>query len=114
MDQFSPDPFTALSPEEEAAQRAGARDSLLLAATLWIDGTAAPAQVRVRNLSPGGLMAEYEPRVALGTPLTIEVRGIGPVKGHVAWATSGRIGIAFEVEIDPLKARKPVGPGRRR
>jgi hypothetical protein len=66
---------------------------------------------RVRNLSSGGLMAEYAAPVQSGTPVEIEVRGVGWVKGRIAWATDGRVGVAFDIEIDPMLARKPVGKG---
>ncbi len=111
MDQFSYDPLSALSAEDVTGQRHGSRDSLLLTAQLRIgDGQA--LQVRVRNLSSGGLMAEFGSPVAGGTPVEVEVRGIGWVAGRIAWAAEGRIGIAFEREIDPMLARKPVGPGK--
>lgn len=93
-----------------ASARGGARDSLLLTATLLIAGR--ETNVRVRNLSAGGLMAEYPGVVSLGEPVSIEMRGIGRVEGRVAWATDGRIGIAFGSPIDPLAARKPVGRAR--
>jgi hypothetical protein len=41
----------------------------------------------------------------------VEVRGVGWVSGRIAWATDGRVGIAFDTPIDPLLARKPVGGG---
>ncbi|MFX7984907.1 PilZ domain-containing protein, partial [Acinetobacter baumannii] len=68
-------------------------------------------QVRVRNLSAGGLMAEVPEALAIGTPVEVEVRGIGWVLGRIAWAAAGRVGVAFEHEIDPRMARKPVGGG---
>lgn len=86
--------------------RHGARDSLLLTATLRIDDQL--ADVRIRNLSAGGLMAEYSGKVSLSQPIVIDVRGVGPVAGRIAWATDGRIGIAFDEPIDPMLARKPV------
>jgi len=64
--------------------------------------------VRVRNLSSGGLMAEYAEPIAQGAPVKIEVRNLGWIDGHIAWAAEGRVGIAFERGIDPLAARKPV------
>ena len=67
--------------------------------------------MRVRNLSSGGLMAEYAGPIARETPVEIEVRGVGWVKGKIAWATDGRVGIAFDSEINPMLARKPVGKG---
>ncbi|MGJ3626522.1 PilZ domain-containing protein [Sphingomonas sp. MMS24-JH45] len=65
--------------------------------------------MRVRNISAGGLMAEVpEPITPENSAIRIEVRGIGWVSGRVAWQTEGRIGIAFDQEIDPRRARKPV------
>ncbi len=111
MEQFPTDPLDALSGDDIASQRGGSRDSLLLAAQLRVDG-AAEVAVRVRNLSSGGLMAEYSQPIASGTPVQVEVRGVGWIDGRIAWTAEGRIGIAFEREIDPLAARKPVAPGR--
>lgn len=111
MDQYSYDPLNALSAEDVTGQRHGARDSLLLAAQLRVANDQ-PVQVRVRNLSSGGLMAEYAGAAAAGTPVEVEVRGVGWVGGRIAWATDGRIGVAFDREIDPMLARKPVGTGK--
>lgn len=104
-----------LSEEEEAAAagRHGSRDSLLLAAQLRFDGDPEIHAVRVRNLSSGGLMAEHAGFVDVGDRLEVDVRNIGWVKGRIAWATDGRIGIAFDREVDPMAARKPVGQGKK-
>jgi hypothetical protein len=107
MDQFSHDPGAFGSFDEPSAQRGGSRDSLLLSAQLRL-ASAAPVTVRVRNLSPGGLMAEFSGRVTLEQPVDIEVRGIGWIEGRIAWVAEGRVGIAFDTPIDPLLARKPV------
>ncbi|HEX8301773.1 PilZ domain-containing protein [Sphingomonas sp.] len=110
MEQFSHDPLMTLSAEDFTGQRAGARDSLMLTANFRIDGR--PDQmVRVRNLSSGGMMAEYPAPIDRNTEVQIEVRGVGWVTGRIAWATDGRVGVAFDSEIDPLLARKPVGKG---
>ena len=85
------------------------RDSLFLMARLRVDGIDEEVSVRVRNLSPGGLMAELPLPIAPDSAIQVEVRGIGWVKGRVAWQTEGRAGIAFDREIDPQRARKPVG-----
>ena len=87
------------------------RDSLFLSARLTIAPGPAVHDVRVRNLSEGGLMAEYEQPVAAGTGVTLEMRGVGELTGRIAWCTDGRIGIAFDQPIDPSRARKPVGRG---
>lgn len=103
------------SGEDAGAQadsgRVRKRDSLFLAARLTFEGKDTTHDVRVRNLSEGGLMAEYEPPVAAGVAVTLEMRGLGEMTGRVAWCTRGRLGIAFDHPIDPARARKPVGNG---
>ncbi len=84
------------------------RDSLLLLANLRRVGETISVPVRVRNLSPGGLMAELDEPLDPDMPIEIEVRGIGWITGRVAWHTEGRTGIAFDRLIDPQRARKPV------
>lgn len=110
MDQFPFDPLTALSAEDFAGKRSDARDSLMLVAHFRVPGRA-EEQVRVRNLSSGGLMAEYVQPIERGAHVEVEVRGVGWVAGRIAWATDGRVGVAFEIPIDPKLARKPVGGG---
>lgn len=106
MDRYSFEP--ALPVFDDAAhQRNDSRDSLFLAAQLQV-GALPAEQVRVRNLSAGGMMAEYPSAVEIGTSVRVELRGIGEVGGSIAWATDGRIGIAFDDPIDPMRARKPV------
>lgn len=106
MNDSTPNTFPTMSVE--AAKRAKARDSLFLVADLAIEGRPGMPQVRVRNLSPGGLMAEYPHPLDIGTPVKIDLRGVGKVGGQVAWTAAGRIGIAFDSPIDPMQARKPV------
>ncbi|MBB5709007.1 PilZ domain-containing protein [Sphingomonas xinjiangensis] len=111
MEQFTPESVNALSAEDFTVPRSGARDSLLLTAQFRVKDTDEVHQVRVRNLSSGGLMAEFAGPIMPGTLVEIEVRGVGWVSGRIAWATDGRVGVAFSTEIDPLLARKPVGKG---
>jgi hypothetical protein len=99
------------SPSPAATARQ--RDSLFLLAPLRLDDAATSQDVRIRNLSAGGLMAEVGRDVPVGTVATLELRGIGPVTGRVAWSEEGRIGVALDRPIDPKKARKPVGTGAR-
>jgi hypothetical protein len=106
MDQFSNDIFTPQG--ESAAKRQKVRDSLFLVADLDIEGQPGTTHVRVRNLSSGGLMAEYAHPLEIGTTLEIVLRGVGKVAGKVAWTAAGRIGVSFNSPIDPLQARKPV------
>ena len=102
----------ATVPEGAAeSKRTRKRDSLFLSARLQIAGDRAVREVRVRNLSAGGLMAELDRVVEPGTAVTLEMRGLGEMTGTVAWWTHGRLGIALDHPIDPARARKPVGTG---
>ena len=89
------------------------RDSLFVLANVRVAGIDGEFRVKVRNLSPGGMMAEGTVRVTRGADLTIEIRNIGWVDGSVAWVQDDRFGIAFRDEIDPKLARAPqvVGAG---
>lgn len=107
MDHISYDSTAFASSDDPNAQRGGSRDSLLLSAQLKLVGLS-PVTVRVRNLSSGGLMAEYVGRANIGDVAEVELRGIGQIAGRIAWITEGRLGIAFDREIDPMLARKPV------
>lgn len=93
--------------------RSGPRDSLFLLTNLSsIDGTPL-GRARVRNLSATGLMADCERVVPAGIVVRFDLRGIGQVNGSVVWSRDDRIGIAFDVAIDPQLARRPVsGAGR--
>ena len=100
-----------MSGDDAAHNRNEARDSLFLMADFRVAGTSDVTQVRVRNLSPGGLMAEFPAGLEIGLQVDCDVRGIGWIPGKVAWSAAGRVGIAFDRQIDPLLARKPVGHG---
>lgn len=94
---------------ELASRSSRGRESLLLMANLRRVGDTRTIPVRVRNLSAGGLMAEINDVIDTDAPIEIEVRGIGWIRGRIAWHTEGRAGIAFDRQIDPQRARKPVG-----
>lgn len=88
------------------------RDSLFLKAELkFVDGDDC-GEVRIRNLSAGGLMAEAPVRAKRGDKVELEMRNIGKVTGYVAWVAQGRFGVAFDFPIDPKLARKPVGQNK--
>ena len=97
--------------ELDESHRTGQRDSLLLMAPMTIGDETTTREVRVRNISEGGLMAELPFPVEIGTPVRFDLRGVGLIGGRVAWCTSGRVGVAFDRAIDPKLVRKPVGGG---
>jgi len=84
------------------------RDSMFLLARLRVEEEGTEHQVRVRNLSSGGMMAEGQVDVVRGTAVSVELRNLGWVRGTVAWRQDGRFGIAFAQEIDPSVVRVPV------
>lgn len=94
--------------EEVSGRRSEERDSLFLQATIRRIGEDSPVTVRVRNLSSGGMMAELGTPFEPGDRLALELRGIGAVEGTVRWREAGRIGIEFDMTIDPQRARKTV------
>jgi len=92
-----------------AQHREAMRDSLFLAATVRRLSDETERTVRVRNLSAGGMMADCAESFGRGEPIAITLRGIGEVMGRVAWRSVDKIGVAFDGQIDPKRARKPVG-----
>jgi hypothetical protein len=105
----------SLTPEDADADeerrfghlRAEPRDSMFLMATVRRPG-GQDVTVKVRNLSPGGMMAECPVGFARNESIEVELRGIGRVAGTIAWSTGGRIGVSFADPVDPRDARKPV------
>lgn len=81
------------------------RDSLFLLAQLRVDGQDRASQVKVRNLSPNGMMAEGDVKVIRGSAVSVDLRNLGWVDGTVAWRQDNRFGIAFIEEIDPQRVR---------
>ena len=84
------------------------RDTLLLVADIVSEGEASAARFKVRNLSPGGMMAQGDHALKVGSKVSVALRNIGAVVGKVAWSENGRYGIAFDHEIDPQAVRAPV------
>lgn len=107
---------TKITAHREASSKAegrrSTRESMFLSATVRrrSDGDCELTPVRVRNLSGVGLMADYCDVIEPGEPVVVTLRGIGSVAGKVAWVKKNRVGIAFDVEVNPKLARKPVVP----
>ena len=73
-----------------------------------LDG--ATIEVKLRNISSMGALVECQIPVAPGTVLAIDIVGVGPVRGIVQWAQTGKFGIQFEHQFDlarlaPKKAK---------
>jgi hypothetical protein len=101
-----------MNDEDQLSNRAAKRDSLMLAADLFDAGGHPIGRARVRNLSATGLMAECDMPLCDGDRIELVLRGLGRIPGTISWARGGRIGVAFDTEIDPGLARRPIASGR--
>lgn len=113
MDAGFPDSTSVAEAADEArfeSMRAEPRDSMLLMATLH-RASGETVQIKVRNLSAGGLMAETPTGLLKDEAIEVELRGIGLVPGRVAWVAGGRVGLSFAHTVDHKLARKPVTGG---
>lgn len=90
-----------LNPLDTDVKRGQNRDSLFAKAVLRFPVSGDEREVRVRNISSGGLMAEAPLRTPRGDPIEVHLRNIGWVSGKVAWVAESRFGIAFDYPIDP-------------
>ncbi|MBO9696119.1 MAG: PilZ domain-containing protein [Sphingopyxis sp.] len=99
---------TSVDEEVAALSRGADRDSLFMQASLILPDSRDPVTVRVRNLSPGGMLAEAAVTVAQGAAVAAQLLNVGPVSGRVIWVGEGKFGIAFDRAIDPQAVRRQV------
>ena len=85
------------------------RNSLFMMAVLRFPSSGTQGEVRVRNVSSGGLMAEAPVQAIRGEPVEVNLKNLGWVTGKVAWIAESRCGIAFDYPIDPKAARQQIG-----
>lgn len=88
--------------------RASRRNQILLLAQLRVDGEATTFGIRIRDLSAGGLRAQFAECRLCGARIAVEIRNIGWVEGSIVWQDGAHIGIRFDTPIDPDKARIAV------
>ena len=94
--------------EPIAKKRRVSRDSLLLLTEVKVEAAGEPVTVRVRNLSPHGMMIDANEAFREGANVSATIRKIGSVPGKIAWVIGDRVGISFDKEIDASKARCPA------
>jgi hypothetical protein len=103
-----------VAASEAAAGAAGEQRSDTRQRTLFAVGKLTVAGCEhvctVRNISDGGVGIDLALPLPVGTPVTIELRGLPPTAAQVRWVRDGRIGLAFEarVAVDLFRAT----PGR--
>ena len=88
--------------------RASRRNQILLLAQMRVDGESVCFGIRIRDLSAGGLRAQFAECRLSGARIAVEIRNIGWVGGSVVWQDDAHIGIRFDAPIDPGKARIAV------
>ena len=88
--------------------RASRRNLILLLAQLRVEGEATVFGIRIRDLSSGGLRAQFAECRLGRARVAVEIGNIGWVKGSVVWQTDAHIGVRFDTPIDPEKARIAV------
>ena len=100
----SPDSGEGIA-SEEAASRTPPRVVLTMTAALRLGSERDAQEVRMRNLSPGGVMVECAEVREPGTPVLLAMASVGGVAGRIAWCTAGRMGIAFDRPVDPARVQ---------
>ncbi len=99
--EFDPD------NEDRVAQHRGkSRESIFLGAVINLGDEVQSHNVRVRNISSGGMMIDLAGPQPKGLVVVAEMKGIGEVRGYIAWSTENRTGIAFDRVVDPKLARQ--------
>ena len=56
-------------------------------------------EIKVRNVSSAGFMAECAEPVRIGSYVSLDIPGIGPVQAQVRWQIGARMGGMF---LDPI------------
>ena len=85
------------------------RHRLMRRAVTCIDGVM--VELKLRNISSMGALVECPVALAPDSELAIDIVGVGPVRGVVRWAQSGKFGVQFEKQFDlgrlaPKKERR--------
>lgn len=105
--------MSAHRPNGPLLPRATTRESIFLTAMLNFDVLADPVSVRIRNISSGGMLVDCDLAVGPGDRFTGEVKNVGKISGRVAWRTDNRMGVEFDGQVDPKRARaKTTGDAR--
>lgn len=86
--------------KDEAERRRGVRVSMLLLATIKFDDMTPAQTARILDLSGGGIRTTLPVVLKRGHPVKVIMKGVGEVRGKIAWARGGEVGIKFDAKID--------------
>ena len=56
----------------------------------------------IKNISAGGMMVRLYCSVAVGTPVTVELKSGQPIQGKISWTSDQNAGVAFNQPIDVI------------
>lgn len=90
---------TADLPEDGADRRTAARVCMLLLATIKYDDMLPSATSRVLDLSSGGIRTTLPVPLERGHPVSVTMKGVGEVRGRIAWTHGSEVGIKFDQRI---------------
>lgn len=90
--------FSNLVPSPPERRHQERHLKILRVGTLIVDGRR--ELCLIRNISAGGLMAHVYSHVAVGQPVTVELKTNQQVNGHIAWVRDSNAGVAFDAEVD--------------
>lgn len=91
--------------DEALIPRDKSRASIFLGAVVCFGEERHCRNVRVRNISSGGMMIDIVGPLEKGLSVVAEMKGIGEVRGRIVWSTENRAGVAFDREVNPALAR---------
>ena len=103
-------PTTSVENETPPDTRDKSRESIFLGAVISLGNQRQSLNVRVRNISSGGMMIDLAGPHPKGLAVFAEMKGIGEVRGRIAWSTENRAGIVFDRAVDPKLARHTPVP----
>lgn len=81
-------------------RRRGRRINMLLLATIKFDDMLPSATSRVLDLSGGGIRTTLPANLKRGHPVKVILKGVGEVRGRIAWSRKGEVGIKFDRRIN--------------
>lgn len=89
------------SPPTQPDRRGGERYlRLLRVGAILVDGRR--ELCLIRNISAGGMMIRAYSDIAVGTPLSIELKQGDPINGTVQWLKDELAGVSFDEAIDVI------------
>ena len=84
---------------EEDERRSAARKSMLLLATIKYDDLEPSINSRILDISRGGIRTTLPVVLMRGHPVKVVLKGIGEVRGKIAWSRKGEVGIKVDKHI---------------